>query len=116
MEGSNMRTDTNLSTRFFVVNLVGGSVVGVGLAATLLLLDLGHLRTLIMTSDSEALALVMMIVGLALTYGTAATAGAIMLLSSHDEGVGGTRQKLVLSRVAARKNRSARRADGDPDF
>jgi hypothetical protein len=113
MEGFNMRTEKNLSTRFFVVNLVGGSAVGVSLAATLLLLDLGHLRTLIMTSDSQALALVMMIVGLALTYGTAATAGAIMLLSPHDEGGGGPRQNLLVSRVAARKNRSA---DGDRGF
>jgi hypothetical protein len=81
-----------------------------------LLLDLGHLRTLIMTSDSEALTLVMMIFGLALTYGTAATAGAIMLLSSHDEGAGGMRPNLLVSRVAARKNHSARRADYDPRF
>jgi hypothetical protein len=116
MEGWNMRTNASLLTRFFVVNLVGGSAVGVSLAAILLLLDLGHLRTLIMTSDSEALALVMMIVGLALTYGTAATAGAIMLLSSHDEGAGGMRPNPLVSRVVARKNRSARRADYDPRF
>jgi hypothetical protein len=58
----------------------------------------------------------MMAVGLALTYGTAATAGAIMLLSSQDDGFGWRPQTLLVSRVAARKGHCARRADGDPPF
>lgn len=91
----------NLFFRLFVVNLLGGSAVGIGLAALLLMLDLGNLRTLILSSDIEAMALIMMLVGLALTFGTAAIAGAIMLLSSADDDSAGTGRFVPRSAPAA---------------
>ena len=51
--------DANIFLRLFVVNLLGGSAVGIGPAALLLMLDLGNLRTLILSSDVEAMALIM---------------------------------------------------------
>lgn len=103
----------NLFFRLFIVNLLGGSAVGIGLAALLLMLDLGNLRTLILSSDVEAMALIMMLVGLALTFGTAAIAGAIMLLSSADKDGSGTPQLLVPRRAsAATRERVRIRDDG----
>jgi hypothetical protein len=109
-----MRNDgANIFLRLFVVNLLGGSAVGIGLAALLLMLDLGNLRTLILSSDVEAMALIMMLVGLALTFGTAAIAGAIMLLSSAADDGAGTPQLLILRRAsAATRERVQNRDDG----
>jgi hypothetical protein len=104
----------NLFLRLFVVNLLGGSAVGIGLAALLLMLDLGSLRTLILSSDVEAMALIMMLVGLALTFGTAAIAGAIMLLSSNDNGGAGTPQSLILRRAPAATRERVRIRDDGP--
>ena len=104
----------NLFLRLFVVNLLGGSAVGIGLAALLLMLDLGSLRTLILSSDVEAMALIMMLVGLALTFGTAAIAGAIMLLSSNDDGGAGTPQSLILRRAPGATRERVRIRDDGP--
>lgn len=112
-QGGHMSQDgAKLFFRLFVVNLLGGSAVGIGLAALLLMLDLGNLRTLILTSDVEAMALIMMLVGLALTFGTAAIAGAIMLLSCADDDSNGTGRFLVPRRAPAATREQVRIRDG----
>jgi hypothetical protein len=75
--------------QLLVVNLLGGSALGLALATLFLLLNLGQLRTLVLSSDQEAMALMMLFLGCASTFASAAIAGAIMLLPSHDDGAGG---------------------------
>jgi hypothetical protein len=76
--------DRNLIYHLFATNLLAGSAIGAVLAALFFFFDIAGLRTLIVSSDQEAVALTMLFGGCATTFATAAVAGAVMMLASTE--------------------------------
>lgn len=74
------RKDHRDMLRFLAVNAAFGMALGAGVAAALLLFDIGGLGTRIIRSQNPVLLVFMVAFPMALTFGGAVTASAIMLM------------------------------------
>lgn len=74
------RKDHRDMLRFLALNAVFGMVLGAAFAAVLIFLDVGGLGTRIMRAQNPWLPLVLTTFPMALTFGGAVTASAIMLM------------------------------------
>ena len=72
--------------RFLALHTAIGIAAGWLLLALLLLTDVNGLGALIWASDSAALALGMLAAGFAITFGGAASAGAVMMMRFENDG------------------------------
>jgi hypothetical protein len=71
--------------RFFMGHLMVGLIAGEGMLAGLLLLDVGGLRTMIWSSSDKVIALGLLIVFFALTFGSLAMGTGVMGLRNRNE-------------------------------
>jgi hypothetical protein len=98
--------------RLCVVNLFGGLALGGGFATLCLILDLDNLRTLIFSSEDAVTAMILLFLGSASTFATAAIAGAVMSLlpkMTAPLAAGAARpENLDLARTARRPYRAKR--------
>lgn len=85
--------------RFILGHVVVGTAAGWTLLAALLALDVAGLRSLIANSPDGALAVGMLALFFAITFGSAASGAAIISLGRHDQG-GSGRFRFALSRPA----------------
>lgn len=61
-------------------NGIAGAVLGLAFVALVLLLDLGHVRSLAFASPDGAIALLLLAVGSIITFASVAMGGAVMLM------------------------------------
>lgn len=66
--------------RFLALNAIVGATLGVGLAAALIVLDIGGLRTHLGRVENPVLPAALIAIPLALTFAAAVTGSAIMLM------------------------------------
>jgi hypothetical protein len=69
--------------RLLLVNLAGGLAVATLLLGGLLLLNPGHLRELILSDRSPEIALLLLLFGFSITFGSAAMGTAIMTIGKR---------------------------------
>jgi hypothetical protein len=69
--------------RLLLVNLAGGLAAAVILCGGLLLVNPGHLRELILSDRSPEIALLLLLFGFAITFGSAAMGTAIMAIGKR---------------------------------
>ncbi|MDQ7019934.1 MAG: hypothetical protein Q9M33_12325 [Robiginitomaculum sp.] len=79
------RRDNHELIRFFAGHLVVGLIAGEGMLAGLLLLDVGGLRTMIWSSSDKMIALGLLIIFFALTFGSLAMGTGVMGLRNRNE-------------------------------
>ena len=72
--------------RYIVVPGLAGSLAGLVGVAGLLALDVGSLRTLIMAAPDGWIAVMLLCVGFAVTFGSAAIGATIMSLGQEEDG------------------------------
>ena len=87
---------------FIIANCALGALAGQVCVALLLFFDPVGLRPLLLRSDMEIVALAMLCLGFAVTFGGVTSAGAVMLIERDPEG-GGTRGRLSRLRPALRR-------------
>jgi hypothetical protein len=71
--------------KLLAINLAIGIFIALSFLAILLYTDMGGLGTLIWESDNPALALLLLGVGLCVTFGSAAMGAAVIMLPYDDE-------------------------------
>jgi hypothetical protein len=79
--------------RLLAINLAGGVTVAVLMLGGLLALNPHGLRDLILSDHSPAAALVLLLFGFVITFGSTAMGTAIMALGSNRKNSGGRRQR-----------------------
>ena len=70
--------------RFLALHCLMGTALGAGFAGLLMMINLGGLMDLIATSDQPALPIAMLVVGCALTFGSATMAAAVMSIDPDE--------------------------------
>ena len=83
--GQHYRRDNRELLRFFASHLVVGLIAGEGLLAGLLITNAGGLRTLIWHSSERIVALALLVIFFAITFGSLAMGSGVMGLRNRNE-------------------------------
>ena len=83
--GRTYKRDNRALLRFFAGHLVVGLIAGEGLLIGLLATDAGGLRTLIWRSSDKIVALILLAVFFAITFGSLAMGSGVMGLRNRNE-------------------------------
>lgn len=91
--------------RLLLVNGIGGAAIALALVAAILLLDIGHLGTLVAGYDVPIVPLALLVGGFVITFSSVAMGSAIMRLghSEDDVGGGGRRVAVPVPAIAPRR-------------